>query len=84
MKDDMPEMDFSKGKRGPVISEPGKERITIRLDAAVLAWFRKQVAGGGNYQTLINDALQAHINNEHGTLERTLRKVIREELRAAQ
>ena len=59
------EYDFSKGKRGAVIApDPGKVRITIRLDADVLDWFREQVhaAGGGNYQTLINDALLAHID----------------------
>lgn len=26
-----------------------------------MAWFRDQVKGGGNYQTLINEALKAHI-----------------------
>jgi len=61
----------------------GKERITIRLDADILTWFRDQVKGGGNYQTLINDALRAHIEGANERLERTLRKVIREELRAA-
>lgn len=61
----------------------GKERITIRLDADVLEWFRDQVKGGGNYQSLINGALRLHIRERDGTLERTLRKVIREELRTA-
>lgn len=79
----MKDIDFSKARRGALINEPGKERITIRLDSAVLAWFRDQVKGGGNYQTLINDALKAHIGNANDRLERTLRKVIREELRAA-
>jgi len=54
--------DFTKGKRGPVLPvPPGKERITIRLDADILEYFRGQVerAGGGNYQTLINNALRA-------------------------
>ncbi|HKM90771.1 MAG TPA: BrnA antitoxin family protein, partial [Candidatus Acidoferrales bacterium] len=58
------EYDFSRGKRGPVISVPkGKTRITIRLDHDILDWFREQVdrAGGGNYQTLINEALRQHI-----------------------
>jgi len=62
-----PEYDFSKAKRAPVISVPkGKTRITIRLDEDVIAWFRSQVdeAGGGNYQTLINDALRHHIARE--------------------
>lgn len=59
---------------------PVKERITIRLDADILAWFRARVAGGGNYQSLINDALRGHIAEQEGTLERTLRRIIREEL----
>ncbi|MBI4164557.1 MAG: BrnA antitoxin family protein [Acidobacteria bacterium] len=76
--------DFSKGKRGAVVRAPkGKTRITIRLDDDVLVWFRRQVdlAGGGNYQTLINDALQQHIARVEEPLEDTLRRVIREEIR---
>jgi len=77
------EYDFSRGKRGAVLSVPkGKTRITIRLDSDILDWFRRQVdeAGGGNYQTLINDALKQHIRRAHEPLETTLRRVIREEL----
>lgn len=58
------EYDFSRGKRGPVITVPrGKTRITIRLDKDLLDWFRSQVeaAGGGNYQTLINSALREYM-----------------------
>ena len=55
--------------------EPGKERITIRLDSAILTHFRNQVRAGGNYQTLINDALRAHIEGEE--LERRLRRIVR-------
>ncbi|XHX80410.1 MAG: BrnA antitoxin family protein [Stenomitos frigidus ULC029] len=77
------EYDFSQGKRGTV--EPivaGKTRITIRLDDDVLAWFREQVhaAGGGNYQSLINDALRQHMEQKREPLEATLRRVLREEL----
>lgn len=79
--------DFSKGKRGPVLSvPPGKERITIRLDTDILDYFRDVVerAGGGNYQTLINNALRTYIEGgKKPTLEETLRRVIREELRAS-
>ena len=78
--------DFSKAKRGPVILVPkGKTRITIRLDEDVIAWFRAQVetAGGGNYQSLINDALTQHIANAREPLEETLRRVVREEMRRA-
>lgn len=80
------EYDFSKAKRGPVATTPkGKARITIRLDEEVLDWFKAQVdaAGGGNYQTLINAALVAHMKREAEPLERTLRRVLREELRRA-
>ena len=78
--------DFSKGKRGAVVkTSPNKERITIRLDADVIEHFKGLVheAGGGNYQTLINDALREHIRMHNSSLEDTLRKVIREELKKA-
>jgi uncharacterized protein (DUF4415 family) len=77
------EYDFSKGKRGAVVkSPPGKTRITIRLDDDILEWFREQthVAGGGNYQTLINAALREHVSKGIEPLEDTLRRVVREEL----
>ena len=80
------EYDFSRAKRGAAAASPkGKARITIRLDEEVLEWFKAQVdaAGGGNYQTLINAALVDHIKREAEPLERTLRRVLREELRKA-
>ena len=79
------EYDFSQGKRGPVVPvQPGKTRITIRIDTDLLNWFREQVnaRGGGNYQTMMNEALRAFIRHQDKTLEDTLRKVIREELQA--
>jgi uncharacterized protein (DUF4415 family) len=79
------EYDFEGAEQGPVtMSSPGKTRITIRIDNDVLDWFRQQVhdAGGGNYQTLINEALREHVQCRDETLEQVLRKVIREELQA--
>ncbi|HMI94047.1 MAG TPA: BrnA antitoxin family protein [Polyangiales bacterium] len=76
--------DFSRGKRGAVVAAPkGKTRITIRIDDDVLEWFRAQVhaAGGGNYQSLINDALRAFMGQAHEPLEDVVRRVVREELR---
>jgi hypothetical protein len=60
----------------------GKTRITIRLDDDVLDWFRGQVnaAGGGNYQTLINNALREYVRQRKEPLEEILRRVVREEL----
>jgi uncharacterized protein (DUF4415 family) len=75
------DIDFSKGKRGVVIKPgPGKTKISIRLDNAVLDYFRATVkaAGGGNYQSLINDALVAYIHQRSVLV--ALRKVVREEL----
>jgi hypothetical protein len=48
----------------------------------VLDWFRDEVnrAGGGNYQTLINDVLREHVDGKQEDLEETLRRVLREEL----
>jgi hypothetical protein len=78
-----PEYDFSRARRGPISPHaPGKTRITIRIDDAILEWFRKRVhaAGGGSYQTLINQALHEHIAREDDVLADTLRRVLREEM----
>jgi uncharacterized protein (DUF4415 family) len=75
--------DFSKGRRGAVVSVPsGKTRITIRIDTDTLEWFRQQVnaARGGNYQTLINDVLRRHVEGREEALEDVMRRVVREEL----
>ncbi len=77
------EYDFSEAKRGAVAPvSKGKTRITIRVDDDILDWFRRQVerAGGGNYQSLINEALRQHLRRAQEPLEATLRRVIREEL----
>jgi uncharacterized protein (DUF4415 family) len=75
------EIDFTRARRGAVLRpEPGKTKISIRLDNAVVEFFRTAVdrAGGGNYQTLINDALLEHIHRRT-TLD-AVRQVVREEL----
>ena len=59
------DIDFSNAKRGAIVKpEPGKTKISIRLDNAVLEYFRDLVdkAGGGSYQTSINDALLEYIH----------------------
>ena len=77
------EYDFSVGKRGAVVKPPpGKTRITIRLDNDLLEWFRDQahVAGGANYQTMVNAALREYMEQGLEPLEATLRRVLRDEL----
>lgn len=75
------DVDFSNAHRGAVISaEPGKTKISIRLDNSVLEYFRALVErrARGNYQTLINDALVAHIQQR--SILDAVRQVVREEL----
>jgi hypothetical protein len=60
------EYDFSKAKLVVPPVDHKKTRITIRIDTKILNWFRQQVheAGGGNYQTMINEALKRYIESE--------------------
>jgi BrnA antitoxin of type II toxin-antitoxin system len=77
--------DFSKARRGPVLPvATGKTRITIRLDDDILDWYRAQVdaAGGGNYQTLINQTLRHAMTEAREPLEAVVRRVIRDELQS--
>lgn len=77
--------DFSKGKRGAVLPSPGnKVRITIRLDRDIVDWFRSKVEeqGGGNYQSMMNNALRTYMEGQQQPLEEVLRRVVREELQA--
>nr|MBC8361150.1 BrnA antitoxin family protein [Candidatus Desulfatibia profunda] len=79
--------DFSKGERGAVLPPSGKKvRITIRLDRDIVDWFRSKVEeqGGGNYQSMLNDALRTYMERQEQPLEEVLRRVVREELQATQ
>jgi uncharacterized protein (DUF4415 family) len=59
------EYDFSKGTRGAVVEgESVKLPITIRLDGAIIDYFREKAEKSGTgqgYQTLINEALKEYI-----------------------
>ena len=54
------------------------------LRQVFLEWFKNKVneVGGGNYQTLINQALREYLQYRDGLLAETLRRVIQEELAA--
>ena len=58
----------------------GKQRVSIMLDGAVIAFFKAK-AGERGYQTLINQALRQAMTGEQ--IESTLRRVIREELQTS-
>ncbi len=79
--------DFSKGKRGRVVAEPppepGKVRITIRLDEDLIDYFgaiADRSGGKAGYQTLINSALREYVEGKNPKWEETLRRIISEEI----
>lgn len=84
------DMDFAKAK--PVAEVPalaklqadhgGKSRITMRVDNATLSIFKRRAEmTGGNYQTLMNEALRQFAQGQ--TLADVVRETIREELHHA-
>ena len=79
------EYDFSKGKRGAVVPQKGKSRITIYIDEDVLEEFRDRAdSTGQGYQTMINEALREYLGKSKSPVdEETLRRIIREELKKA-
>jgi uncharacterized protein (DUF4415 family) len=77
------DIDFARARRGRVVPpESGKTKLSIRLDTKVVDYFREAAdeAGGGNYQTMINDALVAYIQQR--SMLAAVRQVVREELAA--
>ncbi|MDP2431252.1 MAG: BrnA antitoxin family protein [Pseudomonadota bacterium] len=90
MFDRYADMDFTDAK--PVTQVPvlaklqaehgGKSRITMRVDNATLAVFKARAEmTGGNYQTLMNEALSQFIQGQ--TLADVVRETIRQELHHA-
>ena len=49
--------------REAVNEKLGKQRVTIMLDASIVAWFKAQ-AGTRGYQTLINSMLHGNISRD--------------------
>jgi len=79
------EYDLSKAKRGAVLKPTGKTRITIYLDDDVIEAYRKMGdEHGRGYQTLINEALRQTLGTSQRPVDaRTLRQILREELKKA-
>jgi BrnA antitoxin of type II toxin-antitoxin system len=76
------EYDFSKGRRGAVVPQRGKTRISIFIDNAVLDEFRARAMKEGiGYQTMMNEALRQYLAQaDQPVTEKTLRQVLRQEL----
>jgi uncharacterized protein (DUF4415 family) len=64
---DMPEVyDWSGARRG-LFFRPIKQQITLRIDADVIAWFKRHIPTGEGYQTRINRALREYVEQHTHT-----------------
>lgn len=77
------EYDFSKRKRRAVVPQKGKTRMSIFIDNSVHDEFRARAdKAGTGYQTMMNEALRNYLaETDQPVTERTLRHVLREEMR---
>lgn len=61
--------EFWKAAKRGLFYRPVKQQLTLRLDADVVAWFKRHAPGGRGYQTEINRALREYVqqHQKHGT-----------------
>ena len=73
------DVDPSMDTEGPT----AQARYPMPLDSDVYDWFRERAerSGHSDVAALVNAALREHIRRADEPLERTLRRVLREELR---
>jgi uncharacterized protein (DUF4415 family) len=70
---DAPELlDWSGAKRG-LFYRPVKQQLTLRLDADVVAWFKKHTTTDEGYQTRINRALREYVLGQERRSRRSSR-----------
>jgi len=76
------EYDFRGARRGAVIPQKGKTRVTMYIDDDILLEFRTRADDSGRgYQTMINGALRKYLGKSRRPVDaRTLRPILREEL----
>ena len=68
--DDIPEkLNWSNAERG-LFHRPVKRQVTLRLDADVLAWFKRHTPGGRGYRTAIDRALRDHVRRRRAAAAR--------------
>ncbi len=80
-KEMLKEYDFRRGKRGAVLPQKGKTRITICIDTDILEWFRDEAEREGQgYQTAMNQALRNYIKQDKRPIQNVVREIIRQEL----
>jgi uncharacterized protein (DUF4415 family) len=67
---DAPEiLDWSVAKRG-LFYRPIKQQLTLRLDADVVAWFKRHAKADEGYQTRINRVLREYVKGQSGASRR--------------
>jgi len=68
---DAPELlDWSGAKRG-LFYRPIKQQLTLRLDADVVAWFKRHARSNEGYQTRINRALREYVQGQASRARRS-------------
>ncbi len=75
--------DFSQGKRGAVIPQSSHQtKLTILIDNDILEWFSNQVeqAEGGDYLTLINQALRDYMKDKNREYQETEKEKLIQEI----
>ena len=78
------EYDFKNAKRGAIVPQRGKTRISIYIDNDILEEFRNRSENTGRgYQTMINEALKEYLGKgKHPVDEEALRRILKEELKS--
>lgn len=68
---DAPELlDWSEAKRG-LFYRPVKQQLTLRVDADVIAWFKRRATRHEGYQTRINRALREYVQGHASSRRRS-------------
>ena len=68
---DAPELfDWSGAERG-LFYRPVKQQLTLRLDADVVAWFKRHTTSSEGYQTRINRALREYVQSQASRTRRS-------------
>lgn len=68
---DIPEItDFSGGRRG-LLYRPRKQHLSLRLDADLIEWFKRNAEAPEGYQTRINRALREYVQHHAEPAKKT-------------
>lgn len=63
---DIAEQVYWAGAKRGVFYQSIKQPLTLRIDSDVIAWFKARVADGEGYQTRINSARRAYVEQQEG------------------